>query len=330
MRDATPSAGSIRQLASAVVESHRPDFCEPATGGVPLADPEAAVDQALDRLPDVGTATWKGAWAGCHALGFIPRDAACLADAWEAAAVRTGAFAPDAWPVDPVDFGLRRRPRDGTFPPHPDFAGLYAVLPDAAWVGRMARAGVPVVQLRFKSNDPDAIAQEVHAAVDAVRGTDAMLYINDHWREAVAAGAYGVHLGQEDLDALPSDTFDRLRDAGLRLGLSTHGYAEMIRAEHVGPSYIALGAVFPTTLKKMETAPQGLARLGAYARLMQAIGTPQVAIGGISKEQMPQVSRTGVGSIAVVRALTASASPETEAKSLQGVFHDSWGVRAGS
>ena len=80
--------------------------------------------------------------------------------------------------------------------------GLYAVLPDAAWVGRMARAGVPTVQLRFKSDDAQAIEREVRAAVEAVRGTGALLFINDHWRAAIEAGAYGLHLGQEDLDAL--------------------------------------------------------------------------------------------------------------------------------
>ncbi len=69
--------------------------------------------------------------------------------------------------------------------PLPTALGLYAVLPDADWVGRMARAGVPTVQLRFKSEDAAAIAREVRAAVAAVQGTPALLFINDHWREAV-------------------------------------------------------------------------------------------------------------------------------------------------
>ena len=151
----------------------------------------------------------------------------------------------------------------------PQALGLYAVLPDADWVGRMAHAGVPTVQLRYKSDDAVAIAQEVRKAVAAVAGTPALLFINDHWREAIAAGAYGVHLGQEDLDALTPEELQTLRDSGLRLGVSTHGYAEMVRADAVGPSYIAMGAVFPTTLKKMATAPQGLGRLAAYAKLMK-------------------------------------------------------------
>jgi thiamine-phosphate pyrophosphorylase len=147
-----------------------------------------------------------------------------------------------------------------------------------------------------------------------VEGTDALLFINDHWREAIEAGAYGVHVGQEDLDALAGADLDAIRASGLRLGVSTHGYAEMVRAHAVQPSYIALGAVFPTTLKKMATAPQGLARLDAYVRLMQRY--PLVAIGGISADQFPAVRATGVGSVAVVRALVNAEDPEAAARLL--------------
>jgi thiamine-phosphate pyrophosphorylase len=95
-----------------------------------------------------------------------------------------------------------------------------------------------------------------------------------------------------------------IRACGLRLGLSSHGYAEMLRANQVQPSYLALGAVFPTTLKRMATAPQGLGRLAMYARLMQ--GKSLVAIGGIDLNSLPAVMQTGVGSAACVRAITGS------------------------
>ena len=131
---------------------------------------------------------------------------------------------------------------------------------------------------------------------------------------AVQAGAYGVHLGQEDLDLLQPVDLDAIRTAGLRLGVSTHGYAEMLRADSVSPSYIALGAVFPTTLKRMATAPQGTARLSAYARLLR--NYPLVAIGGIDTERLPGVLASGVGSIGVVRALTAAPDPEQAALAL--------------
>ncbi|WP_200843793.1 thiamine phosphate synthase [Pantoea sp. 18069] len=211
---------------------------------------------------------------------------------------------------------------DAALPPAfaacPQSLGLYAVLPDAQWVGRMARAGVPTVQLRFKSEDAQAIAREVRAAVAAVQGTPALLFINDHWQAALDAGAYGVHVGQEDLDALPQAALDAIRAAGLRLGVSTHGYAEMLRAQAVRPSYIALGAVFPTTLKRMATAPQGVARLAAYVRLMRQY--PLVAIGGISAAQFPEILATGAGSIAVVRALVNAQDPQAEAQALQAAW----------
>ena len=260
---------------------------------------------------------YRGAKTGCAALGFIEVDAECLARAWQAQTQRTGAFDAQAWPEHPADFGMRSFPpsaRADAFPPCPERLGLYAVLPDAAWVGRMARAGVPTVQLRFKSGDADAVKREVRAAVEAVRGTNALLFINDHWQAAIEARAYGLHLGQEDLDALDPQELQAIRASGIRLGVSTHGYAEMVRADAVSPSYLAMGAVYPTTLKQMATAPQGVARLAAYARLMR--GYPQVGIGGVDAVRLPDVLATGVGSVAVVRALVAEADPEAAAARL--------------
>jgi thiamine-phosphate pyrophosphorylase len=101
----------------------------------------------------------------------------------------------------------------------------------------------------------------------------------------------------------------------LRLGLSSHGYAEMMRADALSPSYIAMGAVFPTTLKRMVTPPQGTARLHAYAKLMRDY--PLVAIGGIDADKFPQVLSSGVGSVAVVRAITGAENPEAAAAELQ-------------
>ena len=250
----------------------------------------------------------------CSELGFIAIDADCLARAWQARFEHTGDANIARWPQTAAYFGLQPTPPEQAFAACPRNLGLYAVLPDAAWVGRMARAGVPTVQLRFKSSDAAAIEREVHAAVEAVRGTNALLFINDHWQVALAAGAYGVHLGQEDLAALQPHEVAALRASGVRLGVSTHGYAEMLRAAAVWPSYIAMGAVFPTTLKRMETAPQGVARLGLYAKLMQQF--PLVAIGGIGAEHFAQIAATGVGSIAVVRALVNAPDPEAAAAQL--------------
>lgn len=291
-----------RSIAQAIVAAHGLRFG--AATAAPIGTPHFSSDEVV----------YRGAKQACAALGFIEIDAECLACAWSTQALRLGRFDAAQWPATPADFGMRPFPpasRDDAFPPCPERLGLYAVLPDAQWVGRMARAGVPTVQLRFKSGDAAAIEAEVRAAVDAVQGTGALLFINDHWQLAIAAGAYGIHLGQEDLDALTPDQLQQLRASGLRLGVSTHGYAEMVRADAVSPSYIAMGAVYPTTLKKMATAPQGVARLAAYAQLLR--GYPQVGIGGIDALRLPEVLTTGVGSVAVVRALITADDPEATA-----------------
>ena len=264
--------------------------------------------------PQQDDPAYRAALAAASQLGFIAADAHSIAQAWGAQSRRQGRFDPAQWPSAAPDFGLHLRASGPAFAACPQTLGLYAVLPDADWVARMAQAGVPTLQLRCKAQDRSVIRQQVRAAVAAVQGTGARLFINDHWQEALEAGAYGLHLGQEDLDALPPKRLELLRASGLRLGVSTHGYAEMLRASQARPSYIALGAVFPTTLKKMATAPQGLARLAAYARLAQDY--PLVAIGGIALEQFPAVRATGVGSIAVVRALVAAPDPEAAAAQL--------------
>ncbi|MCW5654518.1 thiamine phosphate synthase [Hydrogenophaga sp.] len=276
-------------LAQAIVDAHR------GTLALPLRA------QASPLSVQTGDPVFSASLQAAQALGFVPDDALCIARAWSRQSQRTGGFDPLRWPDEPVDFGMAPFPRSEAFAACPRALGLYAVMPDAASTIRMAQAGVPTVQLRFKSTDAAAVRAEVQAAVKGVSGTAARLFINDHWREAIDAGAYGVHLGQEDLQAMAPAALAAIRQAGLRLGLSTHGYAEMLTADRHSPSYIAMGAVFPTTLKQMATAPQGTGRLAAYARLLRDY--PQVAIGGIDLERLPAVLPSGVGSVAVVRAL---------------------------
>ena len=258
------------------------------------------------------------AYAAARRLGFIEADAACIAQAWQRQTDRTGHFDPTCWPTHAADFGLDTTSPTRGFASAPHALGVYAVLPSAEWVGRMARAGLPTVQLRFKSTDRMAVRREIAAAIEAVADTPAHLYINDHWEDALALGAYGVHLGQEDLDRLTPADVQQMRAAGVRLGISTHGYAEMRRAEAVQPSYIAMGAVFPTTLKAMPTPPQGLARLGMYAQLLRH--RPLVAIGGIDRHHLDTIARTGVGSFAVVRAVTGAEDPEQAASALMAAW----------
>ncbi|MDE2120981.1 MAG: thiamine phosphate synthase, partial [Betaproteobacteria bacterium] len=128
---------------------------------------------------------------------------------------------------------------------------------------------------------------------------------NDHWREALDAGAYGVHLGQEDL---PGADLRALRAGGLRLGVSTHELAELARAHAVRPSYIALGPVWPTTLKAMPYAALGLARLRAWTARCKP-RYPVVGIGGISLERAQPAMACGLDGVAVVGAVVGAADP---------------------
>ncbi len=296
---------TVKAMAEAIFEAHTGKF---GTSQEPPANIEFTREDPV----------YRAARHACAALGFIAIDAECLARAWQAQSARHAKFEAGRWPDFPADFGLSPWPRADAFADCPRRLGLYAVLPEAAWIARMARAGVPTLQLRFKATDVDAVRREVEAAVQAVRGTSSLLFINDHWQAAIEAGAYGVHLGQEDLDALTPGELATLRGAGLRLGVSTHGYAEMLRADACSPSYIAMGAVFPTTLKKMATAPQGTARLKAYAKLLRHHAL--VAIGGIDRARMPAVLDSGVGSVAVVRALVEASDPEAAASDLQALM----------
>ncbi|ELY4128639.1 thiamine phosphate synthase [Cronobacter malonaticus] len=185
------------------------------------------------------------------------------------------------------------------FAPVPRRLGLYPVVDSVEWITRLLEAGVRTIQLRIKDKTDAEVEADVAAAIALGQRYHARLFINDYWRLAIKHQAYGVHLGQEDLQTAD---LDAIRNAGLRLGVSTHDDMEIDVALAVRPSYIALGHVFPTQTKQMPSAPQGLAQLAAHVKRLGDY--PTVAIGGISLERAPAVLETGVGSIAVVSAIT--------------------------
>lgn len=181
--------------------------------------------------------------------------------------------------------------------------GLYPVVDSCDWLELLLRQGVRTLQLRIKTATADLEAQ-VQRAVALGRTYRARIFINDHWQLALRHGAYGVHLGQEDVDTAD---LAAIAAAGLRLGLSTHGYFELCRALALRPSYVALGHIFATQTKQMPSRPQGLARLRQQLPLCGL--TPTVAIGGISLERAAAVQACGVGGVALVSAITQAADP---------------------
>ena len=194
---------------------------------------------------------------------------------------------------------------------------FYAVVPSADWVARMVDAGANTVQLRNKSQIGSSLYREIERSVAYAKDSPTQLFINDYWWEAVDCGAYGVHLGQEDLE---SADLVMIQSAGLRLGVSTHSSEELALALSLKPSYVACGAIFPTKTKTMPTQPQGLDKLRQY--VLQAGSTPTVAIGGIDLSNAPDVLATGVSSLAVVRAVTDAAEPEKVVKAFQALWKE--------
>ena len=191
--------------------------------------------------------------------------------------------------------------------PYPD--RFYPVVDSVAWVARLALLGVGTVQLRAKGLDDSEALQIVSDALAVIKGTDTKLVVNDYWRAAIIAGAKHLHLGQEDLaDA----DLKVIRNAGLTLGISTHDDVELETALRAAPDYIALGPIFPTTLKSMRFAPQGIAKITEWKRRIGNI--PLVAIGGIKLEQAGEIFAAGADSIAVVSDVTQNTEPDARVR----------------
>jgi thiamine-phosphate pyrophosphorylase len=195
--------------------------------------------------------------------------------------------------------------------PYPD--RFYPVVDSVAWVARLALLGVGTVQLRAKGlNDSEAL-QTIRDALAVIKGTDTKLVVNDYWRAAIMAGAKHLHLGQEDLaDA----DLKAIREGALTLGISTHDDTELETALRADPDYIALGPIFPTTLKSMRFAPQGIAKITEWKRRIGNI--PLVAIGGIKLEQAREIFAAGADSIAVVSDVTQNAEPDARVRAWLG------------
>lgn len=186
---------------------------------------------------------------------------------------------------------------------------FYLIVDSTAWIGRLAPLGVRLVQLRIKTMDEAGLRTEIRKAKALCAEQQCQLIVNDHWRLAIEEDCDFVHLGQEDLQTAD---LARIRAAGVRLGLSTHDHAELETAMAAKPDYIALGPVYPTILKKMTWAPQGLERIGEWRRRVAPI--PLVAIGGLNPDRLDGVFEAGADSAAVVTDITLNDDPEARTR----------------
>ena len=187
---------------------------------------------------------------------------------------------------------------------------FYPIAPDAVWLERLVVLGVKTVQLRLKNASGELVRRQIEDALDTCREHGAQLIVNDFWQAAIAAGADYVHLGQEDL---AGTDLAAIRAARVRLGISTHSVEELERALAAQPSYVALGPIYPTRLKVMPWAPQGLERVREWKARIGSL--PLVAIGGITPERASEVRAAGAESVAVITDIFADPQPEERVRS---------------
>ncbi|WEX74392.1 thiamine phosphate synthase [Sinorhizobium numidicum] len=186
---------------------------------------------------------------------------------------------------------------------------FYLIVDSAAWIERLVPLGVKLVQLRIKNRSDEEIRSEIRIAKAICAAYHCQLIVNDYWLLAIEEGCDFVHLGQEDLAAAD---LAAIRTAGLKLGVSTHDETELQTALAAEPDYVALGPIYPTILKKMKWAPQGLARISAWRE--RGGKMPLVAIGGLNIERLEGVFAHGANSAAVVTDITLNVDPEARTR----------------
>lgn len=199
------------------------------------------------------------------------------------------------------------------------FPRLYA-LTDASAPGshveqvrEYADAGVRIIQVRDKLASSRALYETVVAALEITRPRGVRLIVNDRVDVALAAGADGVHVGQDDL---PAESAREILGPLAIIGISTHSLAQAAAAAGLPVDYVAIGPVFATTTKAKPDPVVGLEGLRA---VRAAVTTPLVAIGGITLEKAPDVFAAGADSVAVVSDLRAGASVSERVRAYLGL-----------
>ncbi len=186
---------------------------------------------------------------------------------------------------------------------------FYLIVDSARWIERLVPLGVKLVQLRMKDCDETQLRENVRHTKAICAEHGCQLIINDYWQLAIEEGCDFVHLGQEDVARAD---IAAIRAAGIKLGLSTHDETELETALTAAPDYVALGPVWPTILKQMKWAPQGLDRLRDWKTRIGAL--PLVAIGGLNTDRIDGVFAYGADSAAVVTDITLNADPEARTR----------------
>ena len=197
---------------------------------------------------------------------------------------------------------------------------LYAVT-DRAWVGRQTlpeqveaalKGGATCVQLREKELDRAAFLEEARTLAALCRRYGVPLIINDNVEVALASGADGVHVGQDDLTV---EQVRRLAGDRLIVGVSAHSVEQALAAQAGGADYLGVGAVFATATKSdAHVLPRE-----TLAEICRAVDIPVVAIGGIGEDNLLQLAGTGVDGAALVSAIFSAPDIEGQCRKLRAL-----------
>ena len=203
----------------------------------------------------------------------------------------------------------------------PETFRLYAVT-DRAWaadeedffhqIEAAVRGGAAIVQLREKRLEDDAFLAEARRFAALCHELGAVSIINDRPDIALAAGADGVHVGQDDLAAGRARA---LLGPGKLLGVSAHSRTEALRARAAGADYLGVGAAFATGTKA-DARPISRETIRA---ITAAVDIPAVAIGGVSRENILELRGLGLAGVAVVSGIFGQKHPEAAARELRAL-----------
>lgn len=194
---------------------------------------------------------------------------------------------------------------------------LYAVT-DRSWVGKQTlmeqvecalKGGATCIQLREKHLSEEQFLEEALEMKQLCHKYQVPLIINDNVELAMKCGADGVHVGQSDMQA---GTVRAMAGEDMIIGVSARTVEQALAAEAAGADYLGVGAVFSTTTKLDASAVSH----SVVKQICQAVKIPVVAIGGIHKGNILELSGTGVDGVALVSAVFGAPDIEAECRTL--------------